>query len=163
MPVVGHTDPDGRLLVGRFFERITAEQLVTEAIRVTQQIPPSSEFATLMIIEASVDMSAIDAKAINAIREARKAQFEARGLRRRAGAAVIDSAVDVELILRLWNALSEADQGPDFHFETFQEIDPALRHLQISPEVAFPVIDETVELSAPLRRISSNAVSGGND
>ena len=75
------------------------------------------------------------------IRTRRRDQNRQLRLRRRAGAVVLNGSYDAKVILPLWNALCGVEPDPDFHFELFEEIEPALEWLGIPAAHGASVIE----------------------
>jgi hypothetical protein len=143
MPVISVADAAGELLVVRYFGRLTAETILASNAENAGKVTRSAPFATLLIFESSVDLSTVDAAAVKTIRQTRKQQFQDYGLQRRAGAAVVEAAQDANLLLPLWNALSDTDPEVDLRVKLFNDFAPALDWLGIDAALAMPLVSQT--------------------
>ena len=143
MPVQTCIDENGSLVVFRFHEGVTTQQVLTASAETAAAVDGSAAFSSLLLFEAGVDLSEIDAEAINAIRQNREREFRDFGLTRRAGAAVVDGSLDARLVLKLWNALCDCDPEIDLSFKLFDKAGPALEWLGIPAARAEPVIERT--------------------
>jgi hypothetical protein len=143
MPVISVADAAGELLVVRYFGSLTAEAILASNAESAGMVTRSGPFATLLIFESSVDLSTIDAAAVKTIRQTRKQQFLDYGLQRRAGAAVVEAAQDANLLLPLWNALSDTDPEVDLRVKLFHDFGPALAWLGIDAALAMPLVART--------------------
>jgi hypothetical protein len=143
MPVETCISEDGSLVVFRFHELVTAQQVLTACTETATGIDRNGRFSSLLLFEAGVDLSDIDAEAINAIRLHREREFRDYGLTRHAGAAVVDGSLDARLVLKLWNALSDCDPEFDLSFKLFDKAGPALEWLGIPAARARPVVEQT--------------------
>jgi len=143
MPVISVADAAGELLVVRYFGRLTADAILASNAESAGKVTRSAPFATLLIFESSVDLSTVDAAAVKTIRQTRKQQFQDYGLQRRAGAAVVEAAQDANLLLPLWNALSDTDPEVDLRVKLFTDFAPALAWLGIDAALAMPLVAQT--------------------
>jgi len=143
MPVISVADAAGELLVVRYFGRLTADAILASNAESAGKVTRSAPFATLLIFESSVDLSTVDAAAVKTIRQTRKQQFQDYGLQRRAGAAVVEAAQDANLLLPLWNALSDTDPEVDLRVKLFNDFAPALAWLGIDAALAMPLVAQT--------------------
>lgn len=143
MPVATSVDDDGSFVVFRFHEKVTTSDVLAASAETAKRATRDGEFVTLLLFEAGVDFSDIDADSINAIRSNREREFHDFGLKRRAGAAVVDGSLDARVVLKLWNAICDCDPDFDLSFQTFDQPSPALEWLDIPAARADPVISRT--------------------
>jgi len=143
MPVVARTDEARTFLVVRYCDRVTTEQVLAVSADTARMMTRETSFSTLLIFDATVDLSDFNASVIDHIRKNRDSELASFGLRRRAGAAVVDSSVDANMVMPLWNALNEVDPNNNLHFELFKTVGPALNWLEVPATLALPVIEET--------------------
>jgi hypothetical protein len=136
-------DEGGTFLVLRFSNTVTAEQVLAASARSATMLARDAAYATLLLFDATVDLSEIDAPALNTIRANRKREFREYHLQRRAGVAVVDGSLDAGLVMRLWNALSLGDPESKLSFEIFRDVEPALERLGVPASLALPVIAKT--------------------
>jgi len=143
MPVATSVDDSGSFFVARFYDVVTTDQILAASVESAKTLTRDGSFTTLLVFDPNVDLSDIDAEAMNAIRSRREREFHDHGLTRRAGAAVVDGSLDARLVLKLWNALDDTDPDFDLSFETFHEVGPALECLGIPAARGEPVIERT--------------------
>lgn len=131
MPVKWAASDSGELLVTSFTGAVTERQILAEMEAFPHETLLGREYAALLVFSPSVDLSALDWRSLDAVYQYRLAQFQTLGLRRRAGAALVPSAVDAQIILPLWNAL-----GPNLTFTTFERLVDAADYLNVDVEEA---------------------------
>lgn len=143
MPVTSALDDAGTFLATRLSGRVGLEEMLADMARTAGQVSRRLPFATLLILEPRTDLSELDGRALTGIRQTRREQFERLGLRRGAGAAVVPASLDAEMIMRLWNGLSDADPKFDLPFEPFRGVPPALAWLGVALEAGLGVVERT--------------------
>ncbi len=135
MPISWAMSDSGDFLVLWNTGTVTPEDLLRTHRETAERMPAEGEFATLLIYEPGVDLSSLDIDALSALYRARSESLVQRRARRRAGAAVVPSSAEAEIILPLWNALNEAG-GSDISFRAFRRLPDALAHLGVDPDAA---------------------------
>ena len=143
MPVVTSVADDGSFVAFRFHKKISTDDVLAASAEMAKKVTRDGEFVSLLLFEAGVDLSDIDADSINAIRSNRQRELLDFGLKRRAGAAVVDGSIDAKFVLKLWNAICDCDPDIDLSFQTFGEPGPALEWLDVPAAHAGPVIGRT--------------------
>jgi len=143
MPVSHVVDNDLELLVVRISGRVSEDQVTTAIARMSGEVNHVGAYRSLVIFERQADLSDLDTNALAAIRTAMKAFYRRLKLRRRAGAAVVDSSHDAKMILPLWNAICKTDRELDLHYTLFDEAGPALVWLGIPGDSGTAVVSQT--------------------
>ena len=148
MAVKHAVDNEQRLFVTYYSGAVTESDVRSAISALEGLVNKEGTYRELVIFKRGVDLSALDRPALNELRQEIKDAYHRHGLRRGESAAVVDTALEAQMIVPLWNALCATDPGMDLGFTIFSEVAPALAFLAVPADVAARV----AALTAPDRR-----------
>ncbi len=141
MPVIQAVDNALSLFVFRFHGPVTEEEVASAIDAAAAEADHAGTYRSLLIFEQSTGLSELTSGALKRIKERMKLVYGRVSVRRRAGAAVLDSSFDAKAIMPLWGALCESDPELGLHYELFTDLEPARRWLGIEREEAAALLD----------------------
>jgi len=143
MPVSQAVDNGLSLFVFRFYDRVGEEDVTGAIDAVAAEADHAGTYRSLLIFERSTDLSELTLEALGRIKEQMKLVYGRVSVRRRAGAAVLDSSFDAKAIMPLWDALCEGDPDLELQYELFTDLEPARRWLGIGREECAELVGRT--------------------
>lgn len=143
MPVRYLVDNQRNLLVTRFFQSVTRQDVEAAIEDIGRQVAGARRYVSLLIFEHSVDLSALDVTALTAIRDAQVHLFRTNGVKRGKAAAVLDHSTEAHLVMPLHNALCEMDPESKAGFKLFYTISSALDYLGLPNTVETEILAGT--------------------
>lgn len=148
MPITWTVSDSGDLLVFWYSGRITPEEARIAQIESWDAVPPGGEFVSLMLFDDDVTAPDATLDALTALYRGRGEQLKARGMHRRAGAAVGPGSADARHLMPLWNALRHLSDM-DVTFTMFDDLDEAIEFLGVDRAAAMAVIERRPPASEP--------------
>lgn len=143
MPIARMVDDDLNLMVFRFFDRVTGDELIDAIRRADRGLDPATRYNSLLVFDSFVDLSDLKVIALREAKQALKTVCRRAGMRPRIEVAVIDGSADARLILPLWSALCDADPDLDVHHRHFDSVEQACACLDVSVDACTTMLSRT--------------------
>jgi hypothetical protein len=141
MPVNVAVDNEEHLFVTYFQGRVPVDEALQAIEDLGGAAVENGFYRGLVVFERDVDLSEWDGAALITMRQRAAGHYRRLGLVRGESAAVVNLVPEAQLVMRLWNALCELNWDIDMAFNVFWDLAPAMRFLELSPDLRQRISD----------------------
>ncbi|MBO6783601.1 MAG: hypothetical protein JJ899_10080 [Alphaproteobacteria bacterium] len=129
MTVNTYVDDSQRLLVYRYIGRIEMDEVINAASTIAARADRNIEYRSLLVFDRTVALSELGPDELARIKQELVEKYAKAGIRRSAGAIMVDGSMDARIIMPLWKALFDSDPAEDVDYKLFTNPEAALAWL----------------------------------